>query len=322
LVPTISPSAKDRPILVTGAHRSGTTWVGKMLALARGLQYIHEPFNPVAPAGVCAADFDHYFVYVTRCNETRYLSPLSRTLAFRYSWLAAARETGTLRGARRAIHEGLEWEWARLRSARPLVKDPLALLSSEWLAERFGMEVLVMIRHPAAFVSSVKRLDWQYSFAELLADRQLMTDHLSGFETELHDHVRRPQDILSQAVLTWRVLYSVVATFRGRHPEWLFVRHEDISLEPTRLFGEIYRRLHLDLTERVLREIEEHSGSANPHEVESAYSTYVNSRANVSNWHKRLSNDEIVRIRNGVEDVSHAFYSDEDWQEPKNETRT
>ena len=56
-----------------------------MLALARGLQYIHEPFNPVAPAGVCAADFDHYFVYVTRCNETRYLSPLSRTLAFRYS---------------------------------------------------------------------------------------------------------------------------------------------------------------------------------------------------------------------------------------------
>ena len=70
-----------------------------MLALARGLQYIHEPFNPVAPAGVCAADFDHYFVYVTRCNETRYLSPLSRTLAFRYSWLAAARETGTLRGA-------------------------------------------------------------------------------------------------------------------------------------------------------------------------------------------------------------------------------
>lgn len=288
-----------------------------MLALARGVQYIHEPFNPVAPAGVCTADFDHYFVYVTRRNETGYLSPLSRTIAFRYAWPAAAREMDTLRRTRRTIHEGLGFEWARLRRARPLVKDPLALLSSEWLAERFGMEILVMIRHPAAFVSSVKRLDWQYSFAELLADRQLMTDHLSGFETELQDHVRRPQDILSQAVLTWRILYSVVATFRRRHPEWLFVRHEDISLEPARLFEDIYRRFHLDFTARVLREIDAHSRSANPREIESAYSTYVDSRANVSNWQRRLSDDEIARIRNAVEDVSHGFYSDDDWQDPE-----
>jgi hypothetical protein len=31
------------PILVTGAHGSGTTWVGKLLALAPGTGYAHEP---------------------------------------------------------------------------------------------------------------------------------------------------------------------------------------------------------------------------------------------------------------------------------------
>ena len=33
------------PILVTGAHRSGTTWVGKMLAADADTGYISEPLN-------------------------------------------------------------------------------------------------------------------------------------------------------------------------------------------------------------------------------------------------------------------------------------
>jgi len=34
------------PILVTGMHRSGTTWVGRMLAASREAVYFHEPLNP------------------------------------------------------------------------------------------------------------------------------------------------------------------------------------------------------------------------------------------------------------------------------------
>ncbi|WP_075261386.1 sulfotransferase [Geobacillus thermocatenulatus] len=36
---------KNNPILVTGAHRSGTTFVGKMLSLHPSIGYIQEPFN-------------------------------------------------------------------------------------------------------------------------------------------------------------------------------------------------------------------------------------------------------------------------------------
>ncbi|GMU43184.1 MAG: sulfotransferase [Xanthomonadales bacterium] len=34
-----------KPIFLTGTHRSGTTWLAKMLA-ASGIWYIHEPFFP------------------------------------------------------------------------------------------------------------------------------------------------------------------------------------------------------------------------------------------------------------------------------------
>ena len=34
-----------RPILVTGSHLSGTTWVGRMIAVSPCVAYLHEPFN-------------------------------------------------------------------------------------------------------------------------------------------------------------------------------------------------------------------------------------------------------------------------------------
>ena len=42
--------AKERsPILVTGLPRSGTSWVGKMLAASGELVYVNEPLNPQHP---------------------------------------------------------------------------------------------------------------------------------------------------------------------------------------------------------------------------------------------------------------------------------
>ena len=43
-----------KPILVTGSHRSGTTWVGKMLAATGSVGYIHEPFNLKNRPGICS----------------------------------------------------------------------------------------------------------------------------------------------------------------------------------------------------------------------------------------------------------------------------
>jgi hypothetical protein len=310
-----------QPILVTGAHRSGTTWVGRMLAVAPGVQYIHEPFNPVAPPGVSSAGFDHYYVYVDHHNEARYYPHIARTLAFRYSWLAQARRIRGLRGARRALRTGVQFGRARWGHARPLMKDPLALLASEWLAERFRMDVVLMIRHPAAFVSSAKRLEWRHSFAEFLADERLMSDHLGRFEAELERQAHGSGDTIGEAILAWRVLYSVVATFRERHPDWIFVRHEDLSRQPMSMFKTLYERLGLDWTSNAQQVIEEHTRSTNPSEIVSAYSIHVDSVRNIWNWQKRLTPDEIMRIRRGVEDVSNAFYTDEDWEGPHERSR-
>ena len=52
-------------ILITGSPRSGTTWIGKMIASAPSVGYIHEPFNPAHNTGICAACIEDWFTYIT-----------------------------------------------------------------------------------------------------------------------------------------------------------------------------------------------------------------------------------------------------------------
>src|SRR4051812_34732068 len=193
-----------RPILVTGAHRSGTTWVGKMLALAPGIGYIHEPFNPLTPPGISAAPFDRFFTTVTDANAAAYDPALARTLAFRYD---LARQVRALRSPREAAHAARDFAaFARARAthARPLVKDPIALFSAEWLAERFEMDVLVTIRHPAGFASSLKRLGWRHDFRGFLGD-----ERLAAFAGEIRAQAGGARRGLTQAILLWRIWHPL-----------------------------------------------------------------------------------------------------------------
>lgn len=61
------------PILVTGIHRSGTTWVGKMLAAGAHTAYVSEPLNINHRPGVFRAAVEHLYTYITNENEAEYL---------------------------------------------------------------------------------------------------------------------------------------------------------------------------------------------------------------------------------------------------------
>ena len=284
-----------------------------MLAASPELAYIHEPFNPLTSPGICAAPFDHGYTYVTEANETLYRPDLERTFAFRYGFREQARTLRGIRDTAKATRDAVLFTRARIRKSRPLIKDPVASFSTEWLAERFGMQVVLVIRHPAAVVSSLVKLGWKPKFGRVLADEQLMSDHLSPFEPEIAALARTEQDLVAHGTLLWRLVYHTALTFRAAHPDWLFVRHEDVSRAPLVEFAALYERLGLHFSSKAAARIEEHSRRGNPVEISQPHAITADSTANLWNWKRRLPASEIRRIRSSVEDVSHAFYSDEDW---------
>jgi sulfotransferase family protein len=298
-----------RPILVTGAHRSGTTWVGRMLALAAGVGYVHEPFNPRFSAGA----INRYFTVVTAENEARYEPELERVLAFRYDLAPRLRRARGVRDVGRSLRDYVRSERLRRRHPRPLMKDPIALLSAEWLADRFEMEPVVLIRHPAAFAASLKRLGWKHSFATFFDERGQLPELLSPYEDEIREQAERPAEELTQAALLWRLLYNAVDGYRDRHPDWCFLRHEDASLDPVGTFERLYERLGLELTPEARAEIARASAPENPAELSSPHAVQLHSAASLGRWREDLTPEEIETLRERTRDVWPRFYADDDW---------
>jgi hypothetical protein len=301
-----------RPILVTGMPRSGTTWVGRVLCAGGGSGYINEPFNLATSPGTFRIPVDHWYPYITEENEDRVLPPLLQALAFRYP---LARELRGCRNRNDLIHTLKSWGgFVRNRGRRPLVKEPHAVFSAEWFAHRLGSDVVVVVRRPAAVVSSWKRLEWSFDFSHLLHQHRLIDDRLARFRAEMEAALDPSRDLVDRVALLWRVIYDEVRELQQRLPRITVVRHEDLSQSPHDEYARLYEALGLPFTAEAKAAVADSSSSENPEEtrVETPHETRIDSRANLESWRGRLSDDEISRIRVATAETAAVYYPEDE----------
>jgi hypothetical protein len=286
-----------------------------MLACDPSIGYIDEPLSMEHRPGILRTPVDSWYPYLTGARADAALRDIARMLAFRYG---VGAELAALRSPKDVARLGRDWyrfAALRRRRARPLLKDPHALLSAGLLADAFAMRVVVLVRHPAAFVSSLKRVGWTHDFSHFVRQAGLVAETMPGYADALHEFARRPPGILEQACLLWNVLNSVAVRHRETRPDWLFVRHEDVSLDPLTGFRRLYAELDLHWGADVEAEVRRRTSSGNPAEAEPGvvHQLTRDSAANVFNWRRRLAADEIATVRERTAAVAAAFYSDVDW---------
>lgn len=303
-----------KPILVTGSHRSGSTWVGKMLALPRDVGYIHEPFNLHHRPGICTATFERKFrPYICRENESLCADSLEATLKFKYAVGAELKVLRSVKDILRFFRDFGRFTDARLASKRPLVKDPIAVFSAEWLAQKFAMDVVVLIRHPAAFAGSIKRANWiHHPFSHYLDQPLLMRDHLGEYRSTLEEYAETKKGAVDQAILLWNMIHHMILGYRDNHPDWIFVRHEDLSRQPVQEFRKLYDRLGLDFTSAVQTRIERFSSDGSNPRI---HTIKRDSRSNIFEWKARLTAEEIAKVKEQTHAIAMRFYNDKDWGE-------
>jgi hypothetical protein len=307
------PSREDeRPVLVTGSHRSGTTWVGKMLCLSNELGYVQEPFNPRRRPGWSGNRIPYWYLYVTKENEHFYEAVVEDILAFKYPVLSNLRDIGNPAQAALFASDLQRSLWYRLHRPRPLIKDPIALFASEWLATRFDMQVIVTIRHPLAFAGSIKRLGWQFKFRSWLAQERLLRDWLEPFEDQMRACWNNQADIIDQAIVMWNALHHLIAEHRRRHSSWIFVRHEDLVEAPIARFKDLYERVGVRWSPSIEAKIHRHTASASPKELPlwRHQSVKRDSASTLTSWRHRLTDEEIERIRTGTSVTAKHFYEE------------
>lgn len=312
--------AISSPILVTGAHRTGTSWVGKMLAASGEMAYISEPLNRWHRPGVLQAPVHHWYTCICEENESAYLPAFEELFRYRYHLWAEIKSLRSTKDIGRMLRDGAVFGRGWFMHQRPLIKDPFAFFSIPWFIQRWNCQVVVTIRHPAAFASSLKRLDWSFDFTDLLAQPRLMHDYLEPYRPMMEQAVGAT-DILAQASLLWNIIYSVLGTYQQAFPQRngnsavIVTRHEDLSLEPVSGFRTLYQQLGLSFSSQVEQAILTSSGAENPGELsrKAVHATRLDSRANLSNWKKRLSAEEINRVRQLTGTVAARYYPDFTW---------
>jgi hypothetical protein len=300
---------------VTGLHRTGTGWVSQMLAATSepSLAYLWEPFSKVHRPGICAASFPFWYPYITAENGYRFATPISDMLEFRYRAGAELRSVRSAKDLGRLARDGMRFRRFRRERAVPLLKDPIALFSAPWLTDTFDVDVLLLVRHPAAFAHSLQRRNLAHPFEDFLRQPSLMDDLLSAYEPEIRRFAVDPQPIVDQAILLWNLAHATIDRFRTERPGWAFARLEDLARDPLGGYGSLYARFGLSFDEQARSTILAHTDSSNPVQVENPSSVRRNSIESVVAWKSALGATEIARIRSGVEDVSSRFYDDEDW---------
>jgi len=301
----------ERPILITGMPRSGTTWVGRIISNAPSVGYVHEPFNITRGRCACGIYFDKWFYYINSENEERFHKHIEHVVGSstnRFKLLNVVfdlRRTKSLRPAKTYIKQ--------LWATRAVVKDPLAACSTAWMSSTFNMNAIVMVRHPAAVVSSYKKLGWSHPFSHFLAQPLLMRDYLNPFADEIREFVHGDPDIVDQAALLWKLIYYVLQKQSALHDEWIILRYENLSANVEAGFRALFQKLGLTLTNHVHHKIQKTNSVPYPRSSANPYSILRNSEKMIWRWKSLLSHDEIERVRVRVGDVANVYYSDDDW---------
>lgn len=310
-----SKTTSAKPILLTGSHRSGSTWLGKMIAKSPKVGYIHEPFNLEHRPGICNAKFENWFTYICEENEVQYLESLQKTINFDYSLISELHSISNCFDLLKLAKDTVNYKRLHMKGCRPLLKDPIAFFSAEWLCKKFNMDVIVLIRHPAAFVASLKLKNWSFPFTHFLRQPLLLERYLQDYEETIIEFSQTEKDIVDQGILLWLIIHSTIIEYNKKHRDWFFIKHEDISKNPRLHFSSIFSHVNLELSDSLANRIFSYSRGGKYSFPRPWKATQIrrNSIANINSWKNRLTSEEITRIRKSVDSISDYFYDSTYW---------
>jgi len=302
-------------IFITGMHRSGTTWIAAILSKSNHfILKDEEIFRPNQP--IQSTPIDKWYLYINHDNQEKYNTFISNIVNNKYYYLSSLKK---VKGLRNIFHVSKNKAHSIFRrnfeKCNPIMfVEPIGLLSAPWFVDKFNCKCLVIIRHPASIISSMKKLGWGFDFNIFSTQVDLIDKYFYDFKYDITNPPDK-NDSIGCGILLWKMLYSVVAIYENLYDNWVFVKYENLAKNPMNGFKSLCRKMRLDYSEKVEDRIEELSSTNNPIELPLGKSedNKRNSIKLINIWKTRLDKDEIIHIRKEVEAYSKRWYNDSDW---------
>ena len=310
-----------KTLFLTGLPRSGTTWSAEMLGLSPSVIHVTgEPFNPINSKTAFGFEWSWYYA-ISGTEGLKFENTLKNlfnqkwTLSDfirRYHYLIVNKET------RRHLYTRI----IRLFNAyllgtnkTTLLKCPIGFFSTEQIAKQLNAQIILLTRHPAAFINSMQRVGWEVDVEHLFKQPHLRS-LLEPFWDKItyYSNNKNAIESIDKNILAWNIYHYLIKKWQQKYPDWIVVSHEQLSLNPTEEFKDMYQKLHLVYNLDVEREIIEHTQASNKIDAgDQIHLLKRDSKANMDVWKKHLSKEVIDKIYKETKELSDYFYPQASW---------
>ena len=262
-----------KSILVAGTARSGTTWLGDLIAAQIPCRILFEPFNPVLVPEY--KDF-HYFQYMKPGTEDTKLHAFAEKVfsgKIRNRWVDRQNE--------------------RIKSKYRLIKEIRGNLILRWLHDNFPeVPIVFLLRHPCAVVASRMELNWATDddIESFLIQPDLISNHLTPYM----DIIKSSKTDEEKHAVIW-CISNLVPLKQFRSDELKIVYYETLVTQPEKELSSILKSIGQANIEPDLNTIDR------PSQTTIETSPVITGKDKISNWKKQLSPDQIKNILNIVD---------------------
>lgn len=272
-----------RSILVAGTARSGTTWLGDILASQVPSRILFEPFNPDL---VPEYRGFHYFQYLRPGME----NPRFRAFAHRIF-------TGEIR------NRWIDRQNERIRPGYRIIKEIRINLALKWLHDNFPeVPIILLLRHPCAVVASRMDLGWatDADIQPFLSQPDLVADHLAP----CMDLIKTAKTDEEKHAIIWSVS-NLVPLKQFEPNEIKVVYYENLCTQPEIELPAIFASLgqaYQDMKNGTLDL---------PSQTTRVTSAVVHGRDKISSWKEKLTSGKIKNILQIVDAFGLGYLYDE-----------
>ena len=311
---------KQKPIIIFGLPRSGTTWLAKTLEMANGVQYVVEPDNE-------GTNFLGYFYkkglerfpyFRVEERPKLYLRLFDRAVngdfityeSSRNNWLFKSNLISLnlvkRRLARKQKNRKLVFNWDFLLKKniefdpkkRRLVKTVHGLLNIPFLMNYLEFTPLIILRHPAASIHSHLKLGISDADQDVYRNEKLRTDFLAPF-LEKMEEMKSP---LSRMGMQFGIFHFIISKFTQQY-NYKIIFHEQLCENPTQEFQKLFQSLDLKWDKNVEEFIKN-----NNQKGEGGFDIKRVASDEKGNWKTKWSQSDLTEIEKGYSIFPNSFY--------------
>ncbi|KXI26824.1 sulfotransferase domain-containing protein [Paraglaciecola hydrolytica] len=283
--------------VLSGMHRSGTTFLGKIFQESNHYHVFHEPFNRTF--GLKEVNFD--YIDVNTEQNLNYLKSISKFENLSFS--RSSHFDSPYKKVLRKIWGGrTEQEWRKIRlrnlfqSKSIILKDPFLSRSNLFLTQELNIKVIYVVRHPCAVWNSIKNMGWKLN----------LQHYSSASNSELLHRYFNADEIVKFSII-WADLQA--HNIKIKNDNYKLIKHEDLCITPQEVIQDCLQFFGNENDGLDAKIVEKYMNTSNKSKKKSQLHSFKRNPIELTRaWESELSKEEIKIIMQHCEKFTSIIY--------------